>query len=72
MGFGVPVVDWMKSDLRDLLDETINESVFKNDCHLDGKVVMKLKNDYLNGEVKDFERLWFVFTYLQWFNNLSK
>jgi asparagine synthase (glutamine-hydrolysing) len=72
MGSGVPVVDWMKSDLRDLLDETINESVFKNDCHLDGKVVMKLKNDYLNGEVKDFERLWFVFTYLQWFNNLSK
>jgi asparagine synthase (glutamine-hydrolysing) len=68
MGFGVPVVQWMKTDLRDLLEETINETVLKNQNHLDSKMVMKLKNDYLSGELKDFERLWFVFTYLQWFN----
>ncbi|HOS47131.1 MAG TPA: asparagine synthase (glutamine-hydrolyzing) [Bacteroidia bacterium] len=67
MGFGVPVVQWMKSDLRDLLEETINESVLKDQNHLDSKMVMKIKNDYLNGNLVDFERLWFVFTYLQWF-----
>jgi asparagine synthase (glutamine-hydrolysing) len=67
MGFGVPVKKWMKDDLKPLLMEVMGDDALKGNHLLNTTVVRQLREDYLAGKVHDFERLWFVFTYLQWF-----
>ncbi|MFN8153507.1 MAG: asparagine synthase (glutamine-hydrolyzing) [Bacteroidia bacterium] len=67
MGFGVPVKSWLKNELLELFEEVMSESVLKDQPYLNSKVVLSLKRDYLNGRVYDFERLWFVFVFLQWY-----
>lgn len=66
MGFGVPVPRWMKHELRELFEDVVNEQTLKAAGFLDSGSVLKLKSDYLEGKLEDFERMWFVFILLQW------
>lgn len=67
MGFGVPVSKWMQNDLKPLLMEVMGDEALKGNHLLNTNTIRSLREDYLNNKVHDFERLWFVFTYLQWF-----
>ena len=67
MGFGVPVSKWMQNDLKPLLMEVMGDEALKGNHLLNTNTIRRLRDDYLNNKVHDFERLWFVFTYLQWF-----
>ena len=63
----MPVKKWMKDDLKPLLMEVMGDEALKGNHLLNANAVRHLREDYLAGKVHDFERLWFVFTYLQWF-----
>lgn len=67
MGFGVPVKSWLKNELLELFEEVLSEKALKNQPYLNTSVVLSLKKDYLEGRLEDFERLWFVFVFLQWY-----
>jgi hypothetical protein len=47
--------------------EVMGDDALKGNHLLNTTAVRQLREDYLAGKVHDFERLWFVFTYLQWF-----
>ncbi|MCE2846996.1 MAG: asparagine synthase (glutamine-hydrolyzing) [Sphingobacteriales bacterium] len=66
MGFGVPVKHWMAADLKGLLLDVMGDQALKRQDLVDPKLVRQLREDYLGGRLQDFERLWFVFTLLQW------
>ncbi|MFM9008215.1 MAG: asparagine synthetase B family protein, partial [Bacteroidota bacterium] len=66
MGFGVPVKQWMSADLKGLLMDVMDDQALNRQDLVDPKTVRQLREDYLNGRLQDFERLWFVFTLLQW------
>ncbi|MFM1745123.1 MAG: hypothetical protein RLZZ630_1060 [Bacteroidota bacterium] len=67
MGFGVPVQNWMKSELKDLLFEVMSDEALREQEWLDPVKVSALRTDFLEGRLEDFERLWFVFVFLQWY-----
>ena len=67
MGFGVPVQHWMKSELKDLLFEVMSDEALREQEWLDPVKVSALRTDFLVGRLEDFERLWFVFVFLQWY-----
>ncbi len=67
MGFGIPVKNWLRKELRDLFEDILDEKFLKEQDMLNGRLVMELKNEYLNNRLHDFERLWFVFVLLQWY-----
>ncbi len=67
MGFGVPVSAWLRNELKDLFHEVMDEKFIRNQDLLNEKLVLELKADFLSGKLQDFERLWFVFVFLQWF-----
>jgi asparagine synthase (glutamine-hydrolysing) len=66
MGFGVPVKHWMSTDLKGLLLDVMGDHALSRQDLLDPKLVRQLREDYLGGRLQDFERIWFVFTLLQW------
>ena len=66
MGFGIPVVHWMKNDLRSLFDEVMSDESVNATSVLNLEQVRAMRNAYLEGSLENFERLWFVFTFILW------
>jgi asparagine synthase (glutamine-hydrolysing) len=67
MGFGVPIQSWLKNELIDLFEEVLSDKIINQQDILNANLVRKLKQDYLSNKLEDFERLWFVFVFLQWY-----
>lgn len=67
MGFGIPVSSWMKSELRELFEDVLGDEKIRQQEWFDAALLLELKKDYLNGKLHDFERIWFVFIFLQWY-----
>lgn len=67
MGFGVPIQHWLKQELKDLLWDVMGDEALREQEWLDADKVKELRSDFLAGRLQDFERLWFVFVFLQWY-----
>ncbi|MFM9050781.1 MAG: asparagine synthase (glutamine-hydrolyzing), partial [Bacteroidota bacterium] len=66
MGFGIPLVKWMRSELRDLFNEVMDDRNVAATGILDVETVRNMKTAYLEGRLENFERLWFIFSFLAW------
>lgn len=66
MGFGIPLVRWMKQDLRDLFDDVMSDESIRDTEVLNVEQVRTLRDAYLAGTLENFERLWFVFSFILW------
>jgi len=66
MGFGVPIFEWFKDDLRDLLIDYLNEQRLKQAGILDARMVVRMRDQYLNGEQTNISRIWFLLVFELW------
>lgn len=66
MGFGIPLVRWMKEDLRPLFDDVMSDESIQSTGCLDLTSVIAIRDAYLQGRLENFERLWFVFSFILW------
>ena len=68
MGFSVPLERWLKNELRDFFESSFadgeTDGVY---TILNRKEVENLKQKYLSGNLKSFERLWFVLFFMAWY-----
>ena len=65
-GFMMPVYGWLRTDLRYLLDENINESDL-DDSLFDVHSVMAIKNLYLNDRLKHENKvIWRLLMFQMW------
>ena len=65
-GFQIPLNEWLKSDLKELVDFYISkERLTQSDVyHVDE--VLKIKNDYYSGKNINISLLWFILMYEMW------
>jgi len=72
-GFSMPIAEWLKGDLRYLLDEHVNESLDNNIFRVDQ--VLRLKKIFLDGKLGHEEKvMWRILSFQLWYerNVLSK
>lgn len=67
-GFSVPVREWMRGDLQELLIDTLNKETMHKDEYLDKEYVIQLRDNYLRGDTSKFEVVWYIFSYISWLN----
>ncbi|WP_343636925.1 asparagine synthase (glutamine-hydrolyzing) [Fluviicola sp.] len=72
MGFAIPIESWLKQELRDLLEtylceEKINETGFFN-----WKEIELLKQRFLAGRKEFGVKIWYLLSYLMWFEKWGK
>ena len=72
MGFAIPLVKWMKNELRDLLESELSEERVKSAGIFNYNEVERLKNNYLMGKNEDFNPVWFLFVFHQWYDRWMK
>lgn len=66
-GFGVPVNDWMRNDLRGLVLETINENELRRHNLLNEKLALQIRDNHLKGYKAD-QQLWLLLMFQLWWN----
>jgi len=57
-GFSIPLVDWLRGDLRFLLEDFLRPEVLKRHGWVDAQKVASMKKSYLEGNSFWYNRLW--------------
>ena len=70
MGFGIPVHDWIRSDLKDWAAQMLFECP-ATDTFLPGDLVRKKWDDHQMQKNNNFYELWSIIQLNQWMNNQS-
>ena len=65
-GFGIPVGDWFRGKLRDLLQDTLHERRLREGGILKPAVVRTLIDDHLSGKRDNRKPLWTLFMFERW------
>ena len=65
-GFGVPVADWLRKDLRDWAEDLLNEKHMRAQGYLDYKQIRELWAEHLKGRGNHAGKLWTVLMFQAW------
>lgn len=65
MGFGVPISEWFRDDLKKYFFKYLSKEKLEN-AGLKSKEVMRFRDEYLNGQDVNIRRLWFILMYMMW------
>ncbi len=65
-GFGVPIQEWFKNELKDLYREYLSEEAVKRVGVFDEKEVKKLLKGYWENKGVNHKKVWLLFIFQQW------
>lgn len=69
MGFGIPIHNWLQTDLRDLLLEVLNIDKIRKQNILNANKVDQAVKAFLNNEKNiDVQRIWFLLMFQMWYD----
>lgn len=69
-GFGVPISEWMRSDLREEVDARLRETPGALQDHIDGKVALDVWNGFLKGR-EHWTRPWALYALSRWSDTIE-
>jgi asparagine synthase (glutamine-hydrolysing) len=65
-GFGIPVAEWIKNDLRGLIMEHLNPGKIKREGFFRPSFVSALLSDHFNGVKNNRKKIWAIFIFELW------
>jgi len=65
-GFGIPLYEWFKNDLKNLYKEYLNKDRIKKEKIFNPEYVSNLVNDYFNNKGVHHNKLWLIFVFEMW------
>jgi len=67
MGFAIPIKNWLANELKDHLEEYLDEKLLKEQGIFNVGFVTKLKHDFLAGK-KEYElKIWYLLMFQMWY-----
>jgi asparagine synthase (glutamine-hydrolysing) len=67
MGFAIPIADWLRTELRPLLEDYLSDVRIEAQGIFSPSYVRKLKADFLNGK-KEFDlKIWYLLMFEMWY-----
>lgn len=72
MGFAIPIESWLKNELRDLLETYLSEQKINETGFFNWTEVEKLKTAFLAGRKEFGVKIWYLLSYLMWYEKWGK
>lgn len=66
MGFAIPIAKWLKNELRDHVEEYLNEDRIEKQGIFDWDFIAKLKHDFYSGRKEYDSKLWYFLMFQMW------
>ncbi|OGF61652.1 MAG: asparagine synthase (glutamine-hydrolyzing) [Candidatus Fischerbacteria bacterium RBG_13_37_8] len=65
-GFSIPIKNWLKTDLRDLMEATLSKENVNGDAYFNYACIDKLKKEHLSGHFDHSHKLWALIVFYLW------
>jgi asparagine synthase (glutamine-hydrolysing) len=72
MGFGVPLENWLRVELKDMLMDNINVEILKKQNIFEVDKAIQIRDKFLRNEPMDFQRLHYLFMFQLWYAKWMK
>ena len=67
MGFGIPLMEWFRDELKDMFYYYLNEDRLTKENILNVKEVIYLRDSYLSGKNDNIRKLWNILIFEMWY-----
>ncbi|WP_200763269.1 asparagine synthase (glutamine-hydrolyzing) [Nitrosophilus alvini] len=67
MGFGVPIVEWFRDELKKYFLTYLDKNRLEKEGIFVSEEVLKLRDSYLQGNKENVQRLWFILIFEMWY-----
>lgn len=67
MGFAIPIAKWLKNELRDHVEEYLNEDRIEKQGIFNWAFIAKLKIDFYSGRKEYDSKLWYFLMFQMWY-----
>ena len=71
-GFIFPVAGWLRTHLRDMMEEILSEKSISESGMIDAKIVKKMKSEHLSGRFNHYKPLWNLLIFFKWLRNFPE
>lgn len=68
MGFGIPVSDWLKKDLRPYVEKFMSEEAFKKHGLFTAEGIRLVKENFFRGNKSYDHIFWYLFVFQMWYD----
>jgi len=66
-GFGVPIEEWFKDELKEYFLVYLDKKRLDEEGLFNSNEILKLRDDYLNGNKVNVQKLWFLLMFEMWY-----
>ena len=67
-GFGTPVADWIKEELKELFCDSFSREKISRQGIFNSFQIQKLLNDHFQGKADNRQKLWTMFVFQKWYD----
>jgi asparagine synthase (glutamine-hydrolysing) len=67
MGFGVPLMEWFRDELKDMFYYYLNEERLKKENIFNVDEVLYLRDNFLEGKNDNVRKLWNILMFEMWY-----
>ncbi len=67
MGFAIPIENWMANELKQLVNDYLNESDIEKQNIFNVDYVKKIKIDFFNGKKEYATKIWYLLMFQMWY-----
>ena len=68
-GFGIPIAEWLRGRLRQLMEEMLAEKRLREQGIFEPKFVRGLIDEHLNGKASHHKELWTLLVFQLWYSS---
>ncbi|HZH97036.1 MAG TPA: asparagine synthase (glutamine-hydrolyzing), partial [Flavisolibacter sp.] len=72
MGFGIPIELWLQNELKELVQENLNEASLKEHGLFHVPEVEKMVQGFFNGRTENHVKIWYLLTFQMWYRHWMK
>ncbi len=67
MGFGIPISDWLKNDLKHFVDEATEPDFLRQQALFNPAATESLKKQFYNGKEQLHNKIWYLLMFQLWY-----
>jgi asparagine synthase (glutamine-hydrolysing) len=67
MGFAIPIENWLANELKQLVNDYLNESDIEKQNIFNVDYVKKIKADFFNGKKEYATKIWYLLMFQMWY-----
>ncbi|MBK7433227.1 MAG: asparagine synthase (glutamine-hydrolyzing) [Chitinophagaceae bacterium] len=68
MGFGIPIAEWLKKDLKPFTDLYLDEAFIQKQGIFNNDEIQRIRRSFYEGKIERAEKIWYLLMFQMWYD----